>query len=103
MIVTEEISSCPWADYRPSSARAHTALLAHLAKQLRWLHDHGIAHGDLELKNLLLDCRTGLATIIDFEKSKRRASVADKRRDKQQLAASLSRIAKTDRSSRSRN
>ena len=66
VIVTNEVSNVPWTSYKKGSNDVKIAEL--LLKQIKWLHSHGIAHNDLELKNILLT-ESATPVIIDFEKS----------------------------------
>ena len=66
IIVTSEIPNCKWNTYTGDN---DDSIAATLYKQIEWLHKHNIAHNDLELKNVMLDCDNKKATIIDFEKS----------------------------------
>jgi tRNA A-37 threonylcarbamoyl transferase component Bud32 len=66
VIVTPYLKHCKWRDYNGS----HSFEIAQsLWKQLKWLKEHGIAHNDLELKNVLMNCDFTRAHIIDFEKA----------------------------------
>ncbi len=67
VIVTPEHQTQSWLQYQTSVA-SDRAIAYALEKQLRWLGENGIAHRDLELKNVLLT--TCGPIIIDFEKSK---------------------------------
>jgi len=66
VIVTNEVRNVPWTSYKKGSNDLKIAEL--LLKQIKWLHSHGIAHNDLELKNILLT-ESVTPVIIDFEKS----------------------------------
>ncbi len=86
VIMTSEMSSCPWS----SLPRKHYKdIAAQLRRQMRWLHAHKIAHNDLELKNILISCNGKQATIIDFEKSIVNASASELARDKERMATIL--------------
>lgn len=63
IIITTDIDVIPWPD-GPVPLKTYKAIV----KQLKWLHKHGIAHRDMEQKNVLLG-NLGNPTIIDFEKS----------------------------------
>ena len=86
IIVTEEFKNCPWGTRRVSPA-----VVADLTKQLQWLHDNGILHNDIELKNILLSCDGTRAVLIDFEKSKRNPSDAEKAGEMKRLLDMLPR------------
>uniref|UniRef100_A0A6C0K7Y1 Protein kinase domain-containing protein n=1 Tax=viral metagenome TaxID=1070528 RepID=A0A6C0K7Y1_9ZZZZ len=66
VIVTNEVRNVPWNSYKKGIHDVKIAEL--LLKQIKWLHSHGIAHNDLELKNILLT-ESVTPVIIDFEKS----------------------------------
>jgi len=66
VIVTNEVRNVPWTSYKKGSNDLNIAEC--LLKQIKWLHSHGIAHNDLELKNILLT-ESVTPVIIDFEKS----------------------------------
>jgi serine/threonine protein kinase len=70
-IVTPELPSCKWSMYKGNN---DIMIAKKIYKQIKWLHKHKIAHNDLELKNILLDCNMKNAIIIDFEKSTLNAS-----------------------------
>lgn len=44
-------------------------IVKQIEKQLRWLHDFGYCHNDLEWKNIVIDNKKKKATLIDFEKT----------------------------------
>jgi tRNA A-37 threonylcarbamoyl transferase component Bud32 len=74
VITTTEMASRPWSTY-VSNDKDDRSVVRQLKRQLRWLHANGIAHGDLELKNVLLGKESPIrVSIIDFEKSTLRAS-----------------------------
>lgn len=68
-IVTTRYENGGWPAYRPSDAQDR-AVAGKLLKQIGELHRIGIAHGDLELKNILFRAPASVA-VIDFEKSER--------------------------------
>lgn len=86
IIVTEEFKNCPWGTRKVSPA-----VVTDLTKQLQWLHDNGILHNDIELKNILLSCDGTQAVLIDFEKSKRNPSDAEKAEEMKRLLEILPR------------
>jgi serine/threonine protein kinase len=89
VIVTTDFPNRSWSTYVPSEAD-DAAVVRQLKKQLRWLQSIGVAHGDLELKNILLSSGPRVrVAIIDFEKSTRRASVKKLRIDVSFLADNL--------------
>jgi len=66
VIVTNEVINVPWTSYKKGSN--DLIIAERLLKQIKWLHSRGIAHNDLELKNILLT-ESVTPVIIDFEKS----------------------------------
>jgi serine/threonine protein kinase len=88
IIVTTELPSCPWKDLKPKN---YDGVARSILRQIKWLHDHDIVHGDLELKNILLSCDQMSATIIDFEKSKQGAAATDEEKamDKTRLLSAV--------------
>lgn len=73
-IVTTSYDDTGWSSYRPSEA-SDRAVARKLMAQLESLHRLGVAHADLELKNVLFSKPADVA-IIDFEKSVRCAQGA---------------------------
>lgn len=71
-IVTTSYDDTGWSSYVPSDARDRVVARKLLA-QLASIHRLGVAHADLELKNVLFSEPTDVA-IIDFEKSVRCAA-----------------------------
>ncbi len=65
IIVTNEIENRPLG----KSEKIPTSALNSIRRQIEWLEDNKICHGDLELKNILFSPDRKKATIIDFEKS----------------------------------
>lgn len=75
VIVTNDIDVVSWPD-GPITVEQYKTI----RKQLDWLHENGIAHGDMERKNVLLSI-DGKPIIIDFEKSILHASKGKKMAD----------------------
>jgi tRNA A-37 threonylcarbamoyl transferase component Bud32 len=71
VIVTNEVLNVPWSSYKKGAN--DVAIANRIFKQLQWLRSHNIAHGDLELKNILLT-ESATPLIIDFEKSTLKAT-----------------------------
>jgi serine/threonine protein kinase len=86
VIVTPELPTSSWLLYQPSVA-SDKATAQSLERQLRWLHDEGIQHTDLELKNVMLTPEGPV--IIDFEKARPAKTLADKVQDWKKLISSL--------------
>jgi serine/threonine protein kinase len=90
IIVTPEIQNCPWNGFKRSLAIDNEKVIAtKLYKQIQWLHRHGIIHGDVELKNILLSCDYNNAVIIDFEKSKVDATKTEMKNEYEYLIRNL--------------
>lgn len=53
-------------------------LAVSIARALRRVHDAGVVHGDLQIRNLLVDARRDppTCTVIDFDRARRSASVS---------------------------
>ncbi len=68
-IVTTSYADTGWSSYRTSEA-SDRAVAKKLMAQLESIHRMGVAHADLELKNVLFSKPADVA-IIDFEKSAR--------------------------------
>ena len=93
IIVTNEIINVPWNSYKKGANDVEIATL--LFKQIQWLHSQGIAHNDLELKNVLLtDSLNPL--IIDFEKSTLSATKDQINDDSRKLVANMKEHANTE-------
>lgn len=85
VITTTEMASRPWSTYAHNEADDRS-VVRQLKRQLRWLHANGIAHGDLELKNVLLGTESPVrVSIIDFEKSTLRAGEKKMKEDVETL------------------
>jgi serine/threonine protein kinase len=76
-IVTSAYENTGWCTYVPSH-KTDSAVAKQLVAQIDTIHSTGIAHADLELKNILFQKPSGVA-IIDFEKSnwRKRAQIDD--------------------------
>ena len=66
VVVTTEYPNSSWSEYKNSD----DTIARRLIFQLSAIHQAGIAHGDLLLKNILFQSPHGVV-IIDFEKSKK--------------------------------
>jgi tRNA A-37 threonylcarbamoyl transferase component Bud32 len=86
VVITPELSNQAWSSYKPSVA-SDRDIANTLNKQLRWLREHNIAHGDIELKNIMLTPKGPV--IIDFEKSKLDANTSDFMTDVDKLIYTL--------------
>lgn len=85
IIVTNEIPNCKWSEFRGNDSE----IAEQLYKQIEWLHSNGIAHNDLELKNVLLTCDSKKAIIIDFEKASRSSKNINMREDYRKIISNL--------------
>ena len=72
VVVTTEYPNTSWSEYKNSDETVARRLIF----QVKAIHQAGIAHGDLLLKNILFQPPHGVA-IIDFEKSMRCKPGAD--------------------------
>ncbi len=86
ILLTTEYPNCPW-----NKTKASPSIKSELVRQLSWLHENGILHNDLELKNILLSCDGKHAVIIDFEKSKMNPTEDEKATEMKHLLAMLPR------------
>ncbi len=86
VIVTPELPTSSWLLYQPSVA-SDRAVAQSLEKQLRWLHEQGIQHTDLELKNVMWT--PAGPVVIDFEKARPAKTLADEVQDWKKLIHSL--------------
>jgi tRNA A-37 threonylcarbamoyl transferase component Bud32 len=88
IIVTTELRNCTWGELHPKN---YERIARSIQRQIKWLHDNKIVHGDLELKNILLSCDQTTATLIDFEKSKINdgATKEEKMKDKERLLSAV--------------
>jgi len=84
VIVTNEVENASWKSYKKGSNDLSVAKL--LYKQIQWLHLKGVAHNDLELKNILF---SNTPIIIDFEKSSIGATKEQKENDYHLLLTNL--------------
>ena len=55
-------------------------LLAQAARAIRAMHDRGLYHGDLNLKNILIDAQQQTIYIIDWDKSRAQENLSPSRR-----------------------
>jgi 3-deoxy-D-manno-octulosonic acid kinase len=78
-LITRELTGCRDLPSFLSSERTGTAeeafrkkraLLADVARSVRAMHDRGFYHGDLNLKNILIDAEQQTIYIIDWDKSR---------------------------------
>lgn len=86
VIVTEEIPAVPWNSY---AGDRDEEIASDLVRQIQWLHAHGMAHGDLERKNILLS-ESGRPIIIDFEKGSVTATPEQMADDNRKIVEALS-------------
>lgn len=86
VIITPELPTSSWLLYEPSVAE-DKAMTQSLERQLRWLHNEGIQHTDLELKNVMLT--PAGPVIIDFEKARPVKGLVDEVQDWKKLIGSL--------------
>lgn len=91
VVTTALPSPTPWTLY---DGGRDSDIAKELRRQVRWLHRHGIAHGDLVLKNVLLGGGAKVC-IIDFEKSVRNAPAHMLRTDTEQLSRELQELKST--------
>lgn len=84
-LITKELAGCRDLTSFLSSARSGTAaeafrnkraLLAHVARAVRAMHDRGFYHGDLNLKNILIDAEQQTIYIIDWDKSRAQENIS---------------------------
>jgi serine/threonine protein kinase len=66
ILVTEYVPHCSWSTFQQ---KRREEVAWSLWRQLKWLREQGIAHNDLELKNVLLSCDSSNAILMDFEKA----------------------------------
>jgi len=88
-LITRELAGCRDLLSFLSSARAETeeeafrnkrALLARVARAVRAMHDQGFYHGDLNLKNILIDAEQQTIYIIDWDKSPSQENISSAQR-----------------------
>ena len=85
-LITRELSGCRDLPSFLSAARGETseetfrnkrALLARAAQAVRAMHDRGFYHGDLNLKNILIDAeQQNTVYIIDWDKSQEQENIS---------------------------
>lgn len=72
-LVTRELCNAVdlWCSVRKSRCtRSHGALMQRVGKAVRWMHDAGVYHADLNMRNLLVSYDPLDVYVIDFDKGR---------------------------------
>ena len=88
-LITRELSGCRdlpaflntgSAGSAEEKFRQRRTLLARAARAIRAMHDQGFYHGDLNLKNILIDVQQKTIYIIDWDKSRAQENISPAQR-----------------------
>jgi 3-deoxy-D-manno-octulosonic acid kinase len=88
-LITRELSGCRdlpsflntgSAGSAEEKFRQRRTLLARAARTIRAMHDRGFYHGDLNLKNILIDVQQQTIYIIDWDKSQEQENISPAQR-----------------------